>query len=642
MNNIPEDEQIRVVTDAEVRKLLGPEEYRKLESFFEETRRLLEPSRSETGAMPQQPITLLPEAPIKQGAPPLANPTSLAEPGSLSSLGITRGGVIRNPSTKRVTQLDNPITNPRPRKDPPRIEEARDKGDLDASSSFEENRQQLEPNDSSPKEPAPVKRLAEQLTEGATSAAAKKANPTYVTRVSSESSNEVDDEDKEEEGEESFPLQALHPAPLETCFYGPLGEIAQAIAPHTEADPMALLIQLVVAFGSVVGYSPHLWIGSTRHYTNLFACLVGRTSKGRKGVSLSYIREGFSLIDPDWLKACVRSGTGSGEGIIWAVRDPILRIELIKKNGKPTGEYLEVIDDPGVMDKRLLVVEDEFARCLAVMTREHNTLSTVLRSAWDHISLDSLVKNRAAKAQVAHVSFIGHITLRELIDRLRDCEFFNGFANRFLWLCVRRARCLPEPPSFYDLQLQAYFCALKEIVLWAKGVEEMERGEAARKLWAEVYPELSAEAEGKFGSATARSEAQVARLSMIYALSTKSRIIDEDAQKAALALWQYAEDSARYLFDDTLAKPNARKLLAALRSRPAGMTRREINDLVYKRNVPARVISELLESLKGLGVLTCQREETGGRAAERWAIRSNRKPKDAQAHEVDELNEESL
>src|SRR5260221_14125789 len=113
---------------------------------------------------------------------------------------------------------------------------------------------------------------------------------------------------------------------------------------------------------------------------------------------------------------------------------------------------------------------------------------------------------------------------------------------------------------------------------------------------------------------------------MIYALSTGSRIIDVQAQEAALAMWKYCEDSARYLLDDTLTSPKAKRLLAVLRARPEGMTRREINDLVFKRNVPSRVITEVLESLKGLGVLICHPEATGGRAAERWVIRNNRIP----------------
>ena len=148
-----------------------------------------------------------------------------------------------------------------------------------------------------------------------------------------------------------------------------------------------------------------------------------------------------------------RPGASSGEGIIRAVRDPITKTEPVKEKGKFTGKYIEVTVDQGVTDKRLFLVEDEFARCLAVMTRDNNTLSTVLRAAWDHIPLDTVVKNIPARAREAHISIVAHITFKELKDRLGECEFFNGFANRFLWLCVRRARCLPEPPNFSDLGL---------------------------------------------------------------------------------------------------------------------------------------------------------------------------------------------
>jgi hypothetical protein len=31
-----------------------------------------------------------------------------------------------------------------------------------------------------------------------------------------------------------------------------------------------------------------------------------------------------------------------------------------------------------------------------------------------------------------------------LLRLLKDTEAFNGFANRFLWICVRRAQLLPD------------------------------------------------------------------------------------------------------------------------------------------------------------------------------------------------------
>jgi hypothetical protein len=159
---------------------------------------------------------------------------------------------------------------------------------------------------------------------------------------------------------------------------------------------------------------------------------------------------------------------------------------------------------------------------------------------------------------------------------LKDHAFFNGFANRFLWVCARRANYLPEPPSFADLGLTSHFEYLKKAALWASQVGEMERSDAASKIWHEKYRELSAEGEGKFGAATDRAEAQVLRLSMNYALSSGERLIDVGAQEAAFAMWKYCEDSARFLFDDTLTKPEAKRILAALRSKREGITNSEI------------------------------------------------------------------
>jgi len=43
-----------------------------------------------------------------------------------------------------------------------------------------------------------------------------------------------------------------------------------------------------------------------------------------------------------------------------------------------------------------------------------------------------------------HVAITTHITLQELHARLDRVEIFNGFANRFLWLCVRRTSLSPS------------------------------------------------------------------------------------------------------------------------------------------------------------------------------------------------------
>ena len=69
----------------------------------------------------------------------------------------------------------------------------------------------------------------------------------------------------------------------EVAYYGLAGEIVRRIEPHTEADPVALLIQILVVFGNVIGRAAHAIADGSRHALNLFAVVVGESSKSRKG-----------------------------------------------------------------------------------------------------------------------------------------------------------------------------------------------------------------------------------------------------------------------------------------------------------------------------------------------------------------------
>jgi hypothetical protein len=72
------------------------------------------------------------------------------------------------------------------------------------------------------------------------------------------------------------------PEPLaEPAFHGLAGEFVRTIEPHTEADPAGLLIQFLAAVGCMVGRNVYFRAEADRHYPNLFACLVGVSSRGR-------------------------------------------------------------------------------------------------------------------------------------------------------------------------------------------------------------------------------------------------------------------------------------------------------------------------------------------------------------------------
>jgi hypothetical protein len=417
------------------------------------------------------------------------------------------------------------------------------------------------------------------------------------------------------------PTERQWPKPLaEQAFYGITGDIVRTIEPHTEADPAALLAQTLAAFGNVIGRSAYFRVEADRHCGNIFAVLVGVTAKGRKGTSLGQVRSVFENVDPEWAApgGSIVSGLSSGEGLIWNVRDAIEKRRPVRKNGQVT-EYEMIIEDDGVSDKRLFVVEAEFASPLRVMARDGNTLSAVLRDAWDTGDLRTLTKNSPAQATGGHISVIGHVTQDELLRYLNSTEMANGFANRFLWFCVRRSKELPEGGQAWREDFLTIVERLKVAVIFARSATDLRRDEAARQVWREVYGPLSEGKLGLLGSVTSRAEAQVVRLSLLYALLDCSAVIRREHLHAALAVWDYCEASAKYIFGDSLGDPEAERILLALRANTRGLTRTEIRDL-FGRNQREPVIEAALTALQERGLARRDTRQTGGRPAEHWTV----------------------
>ncbi len=106
--------------------------------------------------------------------------------------------------------------------------------------------------------------------------------------------------------------------------------------------------------------------------------------------------------------------------------------------------------------------------------------------------------------------------------------------------------------------------------------------------------------EGKLGrlGAVTRAEAQVMRLACIYALLDGTATVAIEHLKAGLAVWRYCEDSARFIFGDSLGNAVADRILGAfLRARgTGGMTRTEISKL-FQGNEPKSSIEQALTVL---------------------------------------------
>ena len=167
---------------------------------------------------------------------------------------------------------------------------------------------------------------------------------------------------------------AKWPEPLaKEAFYGLFGDIVNAIEPESESDPAAVLLQAIVLFGCMVGRGPYVPVEGDEHHLNEFSLFVGDTAKARKGTSWGQVRKLFREIADCPL---IVSGLSSGEGLIYHVRDE-RKEHILDKKSKQMKEVIV----PGITDKRLMVVEPEFAKVLRQAPRSGNTLSVTMREA---------------------------------------------------------------------------------------------------------------------------------------------------------------------------------------------------------------------------------------------------------------------
>jgi hypothetical protein len=391
----------------------------------------------------------------------------------------------------------------------------------------------------------------------------------------------------------------LWPEPLEEAAYqGVVGEWIHRLEPHTESDAAALLTQFLACIGNLFGRSVFYQVEGVKHHTNIFVCIVGKTAKGRKGTAYQHASRLMRDLESAWMEA---GGLSSGEGIIHAVRD-------------------STEGDDGVRDKRLLVYEPEFATVLKLVERPGNTLSAIVRQAWDTGNLRVMTKNTPLRATQAHISMIAHITKEELLTLLTNNQAANGFANRFLFVAAARSKCLPRGGRVDSLDFSSIQTRLSTAIQFANASAAIDFDAEAGEIWDVIYPELSDGKAGLAGMAIGRAEAQVVRLALVYALLDCSSHIGADHLRAALAVWEYAEATARYVFGDATGNPIADEILHGLRGKAGGMSRTEIRDL-FARNKNSTSLQGAIGTLLEAGLARCvkiKRPDKIGRPEERY------------------------
>lgn len=317
-----------------------------------------------------------------------------------------------------------------------------------------------------------------------------------------------------------------------------------------------------------------------------------------------------------WSRGEYKGTLSSGEGLAYAVRDPQYREEPIKEKGRLTGETVTICVDPGVEDKRLFLVQNEFGAVLRVMAREGNSLSGVLRDAWDGLDLAPMTKANRIRATNPHICIVGHVTKDELLRNLTDTECSNGFGNRFTWFAVRRSKELPFPSAPDDADLHDLADKLGRAIRHGRTMGLIGLSPSAREGWRAIYSALSADRPGLAGALLARGEAHVMRLAGLYAVLDEKVEIDLVHLQAASALWQFAEASTLTIFGDSTGDHVADTILRAVRT-TGGLSDSQISDL-FSRNVPGSRLERAKQVLVDAKLIRCEKIETDGRSRNVW------------------------
>jgi hypothetical protein len=394
----------------------------------------------------------------------------------------------------------------------------------------------------------------------------------------------------------------MRPELPEAALHGLPGRVAAELAVTSGADPAALLVSFMVAFGNTLGRHPHIMLAGAEHPAREFAVIVGDAATGRKGTAWQAVKALVREAEPDWTPRIVR-GIQSPESVV------------------------DKLDDTRLADSRLMIVETEFSRLIRKLDRMAG-MGEMFRNAWDGEPLERMRAGKFQRASEHHISLLGMITPPELLRLHQTLSESGGLESRMLYVIsapdseidpfeytgtprglAGKVQAAIEFSLNYVIDntgpISAELCLMRGIMPPAKGIVSEEVHYGWRKIKARL-PKVSEE----FQPYVARAEAHVIRLALIYALADRSISIEPEHIDAALALWEFCAQCAERIFSIPVGKlPPVippQKMAKVFRylheSYPGWVSKTEISVRALGRNSPADELNAILDSLTSQGM----------------------------------------
>lgn len=335
------------------------------------------------------------------------------------------------------------------------------------------------------------------------------------------------------------------PIPSDGIFHGPLGDIVNILDPHTEADPVGVLMSLMTMYSVAIGPEPTVKVGNSNQKLIVWTILSGDSGIGRKGTATGDARLVVEKAVPHLFDRTSHfiSAPNSGAGFVSDLHNRALQNGWTDNKEDDDGETYITGLLPGFP---ALMVVPEMASVFRT-NKVDTTLSQNLREAWEGGSLSNVTKKESIVVDAPHVGIIGHITPTELETSLSDSDSGGGTANRMLWIYVERSKRLKLGGNLSSEELEKAASMFKEAVEFAADFGgTVTLSQEAKNYWLDVvYDEideaiLTGETVKTFA---ARSIPYTYRLAALYALSSHRTEISVADLSAAAGIIRYVVES---------------------------------------------------------------------------------------------------
>jgi len=412
-------------------------------------------------------------------------------------------------------------------------------------------------------------------------------------------------------------------------FHGLVGDVADAATTGREPNRASVALAFLTWLSAAAGRHHFISVGDQTHPLLINGLHVGRSMVAAKGESWALVKRlrqsVGEMMDGDMITPHDDEG---------AVTTPELFAGRMHTGGLSTGEGLAAqvhdgftigkIEHAPIDDKRLLIVEAEFAKLLEQGKREGNTLSPIIRDVFDGGSIQPATKSASIWATEPHVVIHGAITPHELRARMDVTAAFNGLMNRFLVIFAERTCLVPFPEPTPDEVVQRLAVQTRDVIKFARGdyprtkyAAPITLSDEAREMYRQAYPDLRRR-DGSTPIITSLLERRAPitmRLAGLFAMTDQTTVISPAHMRAALAWSRFHRESVGFIFGSDMTqriesekrREQKQKILDGI---PAGrwVTRTFIQRDVFGKRITAKELTAALEDLLADGLLE-QREK---------------------------------